>query len=336
MLNKFNKWFHSSRVKFTLARILASWFLVSMYLIWILESRLIRSNSQSWATLWVLETCLIVRLLPLMIILITTSLSSNTHTTKLLDARIGSLKEQNQCFPSHWFSCEAYDVCEHHYQIAPIHLKHEKHFQEQKQLDPIIPEQANHPISIQCPKRWFQNSVELRETDVCFLHIQLFGTKVWLPKNAQCSSRSGFRIFKISRKVIVLKTIPIYIVSQYYAHDKIVCIHTFHKFLKSIDPSVCHRLWSILRLIVQACLLTIKYQVVQFSCLPSICISEQFGSVHVTILQQISFHLLRVQPNYTWSKENVGLPKSTSWLRTFHIGSRFWLSIQFYVIHIHR
>ena len=38
--------------------------------------RLILSNNQSRATLWVLETCLIVGLLPLMIILIAASLSS--------------------------------------------------------------------------------------------------------------------------------------------------------------------------------------------------------------------------------------------------------------------
>ena len=57
----------------------ASWFSVSMYLTWILESKLIRSNNQSRATLWVLETCLIVGLLPLIIILITASLSSNTY-----------------------------------------------------------------------------------------------------------------------------------------------------------------------------------------------------------------------------------------------------------------
>ena len=44
-----------------------------------LGSKLIRSNNQSRATLWVLETCLIVGLLPFMIILITASLSSNTH-----------------------------------------------------------------------------------------------------------------------------------------------------------------------------------------------------------------------------------------------------------------
>ena len=48
-------------------------------LIWILESRLIRSNNQSRATLWVLETCRIVGLLPLIIILITALLSSNTY-----------------------------------------------------------------------------------------------------------------------------------------------------------------------------------------------------------------------------------------------------------------
>ena len=64
------------------------------------STKLIRSNNQSSATLWVLETCLIVGLLPLMIILITASLSSNT-TTKLLDARTGRLREQNQYSPSH-------------------------------------------------------------------------------------------------------------------------------------------------------------------------------------------------------------------------------------------
>ena len=41
--------------------------------------RLIRSNNQSRATLWVLDTCLSVGLLPFIIILITASLSSNTY-----------------------------------------------------------------------------------------------------------------------------------------------------------------------------------------------------------------------------------------------------------------
>ena len=71
--------FHLSHVKLPFVSVPASCFLVSMYLIWIIGSKLIRSNSQSRATLWVLETCLIVRLLPFIIILITASLSSNTY-----------------------------------------------------------------------------------------------------------------------------------------------------------------------------------------------------------------------------------------------------------------
>ena len=66
MWNKHKRWFHSSRVKF-LWSVCLSWFLVSMYLIWILESRLIRSKNPSSATLWVLETCLTIGLLPLII-----------------------------------------------------------------------------------------------------------------------------------------------------------------------------------------------------------------------------------------------------------------------------
>ena len=52
------------RVKLSLVSKSASCFLVSTYLIWILGSKLIRSNNQSRATLWVLETCLTVGLLP--------------------------------------------------------------------------------------------------------------------------------------------------------------------------------------------------------------------------------------------------------------------------------
>ena len=61
---------------------------------------------------------------------------------KLLGARIRHLKERNRCLSSHRCSCEACDVCEYHTQVAPIDLKHEKHFQEQKQLDPIIPREG--------------------------------------------------------------------------------------------------------------------------------------------------------------------------------------------------
>ena len=75
MLNKWRRLFHSSRVKLPLLKMFASWCLVSMYRIWILESRLIVSNNQAKATLWVLDMCLTVGLRPLIIILMTASLS---------------------------------------------------------------------------------------------------------------------------------------------------------------------------------------------------------------------------------------------------------------------
>ena len=43
------------------------------------------------------------------------------------------------------------------------------------------------------------------ETEVCFLHIQLIGTNVWLSKNAKCSSWCWLRVFKVSCEVRVLK-----------------------------------------------------------------------------------------------------------------------------------
>ena len=79
MLKQTQKMIPLITCEISLGQMSASWFLVSMCLIWILESKLIRSNNQSSATLWVLETCLIVGLLPSMIILITASLSSNTY-----------------------------------------------------------------------------------------------------------------------------------------------------------------------------------------------------------------------------------------------------------------
>ena len=59
MLNKWRRWFHPSRVKLPCVSMSVSWFLKSMYLIWIFGSRLILSKNPSSATLWVRDTCLI-------------------------------------------------------------------------------------------------------------------------------------------------------------------------------------------------------------------------------------------------------------------------------------
>ena len=62
-----------SRVTLPSVTMSASWLLVSTYLIRIIGSKLIQSNNQSGATLWVRDTNLIVGILSLIIILITTS-----------------------------------------------------------------------------------------------------------------------------------------------------------------------------------------------------------------------------------------------------------------------
>ena len=80
MLNKHKRWFHSSRVKFPFVSMSSNWFLESMYLIWILGSKLIQSNNQSKATLWVPQNMFHCRNSSLhLIILITASLSSKMH-----------------------------------------------------------------------------------------------------------------------------------------------------------------------------------------------------------------------------------------------------------------
>ena len=69
IVQRCNKWCHSSRVKLPFVKMSASWFVDSTYLIWTVGSRLILSNNQSRANRWVRDTCLIVGLPPLMIYL---------------------------------------------------------------------------------------------------------------------------------------------------------------------------------------------------------------------------------------------------------------------------
>ena len=157
-----------------------------MYLIWIFGSKSIRSNNQSSATLCVLETCLIVGLLPLIIILITASLSSNTYNKASWLAKIGRLREHNQCYSTRWSFLEIVCLI---LIFVPLTTGRTElsdlkswNFQGQKQSDPTNREQESRPISIQRPKRWFQILLNCVKLNFCFLHIQLIGTNVWLPK----------------------------------------------------------------------------------------------------------------------------------------------------------
>ena len=172
MLIKFNKWFHSSRVKFPLVKISASWFLVSMYLIWISESR---------ATLWVLETCLIVGLLPLMIILITPSLSSNTDNKASWRADWTFEGTESMCSITSIFVWDLWRLWTS-LSGCPDRSKTRETFPRTETIRSHNSRAGNPSNLSPVSREMISDSVELWEAAVCFLHIQLIGTNVWLPK----------------------------------------------------------------------------------------------------------------------------------------------------------
>ena len=139
--------------KLPLVKMSASWFLVSMYLIWIFGVQInsikqpVKCNSVSPGNMSHCWTSSFHYHLD------NSLMSSNPYYKASRFAALNNLRELNQCLSPHRFCCETSDVCEHHSQVSPIDLKHEKHFQEQKQLDPIVPEQVTHPVSVQCSVR---------------------------------------------------------------------------------------------------------------------------------------------------------------------------------------
>ena len=132
----------------------------------------------SSATLWVLETCLIVRLLPLMIILITASLSSNTYNKASWREDwtfegTASMSLITSTFL--WDLFLPFRGCPVRSEIWETFPKTETIRSHNSRAGK--PSNLN-PVS----KETISDSVELWETAVCFLHIQLIGTNVWLPK----------------------------------------------------------------------------------------------------------------------------------------------------------
>ena len=119
----------------------------------------------------------------LIIILITASLSSNT--TKLLYEKNARLREHGQHYSQHWTFLEtalARDSYHGKQRVSPFYHGSESCFQGLKQSDSITQERESRLISILRPKRWFRILMNCVKTEVCFLHNQLIGTNVWLPK----------------------------------------------------------------------------------------------------------------------------------------------------------
>ena len=132
-------------------------------------------------------------------------------------------------------------------------------------------------------------SVELCESEVCFLHIQLLGTNVWLPKMHKSPPDVDFESSRSPAKSESWNSPNLHCFAI-FPHDNISCIHLCDACKRSNEIIVCHNLWYILWSIVQVCSLTIEHPVVQY--VPNIIISEQFESIILTILTRISVLLL--------------------------------------------
>ena len=118
------------------------------------ESNLILSNNKSRATLWVLETCLIVRLLPFMIILITASLSSKMHNNTSLREEFTFEEIKTTLFRSSIIPWIFFRVGDLH--GSPVLDHSDTCFREELwRLDPTNQVRAYRPSSILHPKKWF-------------------------------------------------------------------------------------------------------------------------------------------------------------------------------------
>ena len=124
-------------------------------------------------------------------------------------------------------------------------------------------------------------SVELCETDVCFMRIKLIGTNVWLPKKAQKSLWFRFWVLEISDKSQSLETVPTCMVVRCFPHDKIVWLHMCDECKRSNLLNVSRKLWLTQWQHVQVCSRTIECLV--YRSLTNRDISRQFESIFVTI-----------------------------------------------------
>ena len=209
MLNKRRRWFRSSREKLPLVSMSASRFLVSTYLIWIFGSKLILSNNQASATLWVPDTCLIVGLRPLIIILVATSLPSKMYNWDSPWEEcvfVGTYSTSD-----HWSTFSfllsvgvlVLGFCPAQISLMPLWLGWTV-FPVERNTSIVSQRSRAGSPSMRRPasREIISDSVELCEREVCFLHIQLVGTNVRLPKIHETPLEVDLKIVRHSRRTL--------------------------------------------------------------------------------------------------------------------------------------
>ena len=177
-LNKCVNFDHISRENEPLVKMSANCLEVLTYLFWMSGSKFILSNNQSKFALWVREMCLMDGLRPLMIILITASLSSKTNKDACLLER--------WAFGGAW-SILSVNLLSNMRDVVFLGLVLRTRFLSVGSCSTSVT--MSHKLRAGIPSNLgpashelISASVLLCETAVCFLQVQLIGTNVRLPK----------------------------------------------------------------------------------------------------------------------------------------------------------
>ena len=259
--------------------------------------QMIRSNNQSRATLWVLETCFIVRLLPFVIILITASLSSKIFNRTSLREEFtfeGIKSTLSKLLITPW-DCFRFWMVWGVERTSRLFINGSPRSSWPWFVFPRTATIRSHKSSAGIPsnlypasKEMISDSVELCETEVCFLHIQLIDTNVWLPKVHNVPPVVDFESSWSPAKSESWNSPSLHCLAVF--PDSTVCIHMYDECERSNEIIVCNRLWSILWLPLQVC--SPSTECLVFQLMPRKSISIQFVSMLLTILRRISILLL--------------------------------------------
>ena len=264
----------------------------------------ILSNNQSNATLWVLDTFLIIGLRPLMIILITASLSSNMYSC--------ASQWQEFAFVATWSRFNNWSTF---WLPSFLNLTFDV-FAADSRNSSTLPSFAEffwwmnvilrspHPTSQEQEYRPFANQ-----------HPVILSLILWNCETlmlASCTSNWWEQMFdfreyiRFSLKLILnlpgvpqnlrLEVDPVDNAEPCCSHDKIVCRHVCDECKKSNLPSVFHKLLSTLWLLEQACLLTRECRAHQL--VPNPGISRHVENIHQIILRLSNSSFSRL-----WSSE---------------------------------
>ena len=128
------------------------------------------------------------------------------------------------------------------------------------------------------------DSVELRDTAVCFLHIQLEGTNVRLPKIHKTPPDIDFESSRSQAKSESWNK-PVENAKPFYPHDNIVAVTCVVHVWNQYCQFVCHKPQSIFATALASLLTTIERLV--FQLVPRASISKQIVSILVIILRQV-------------------------------------------------